>query len=398
MATIKVKLRPSTVVGRAGTIFYIVSHRKTIRLITTKIKLHPIEWDSTQGQVIKSVSNSQMIQNRIDSDIALINRIIKDLNQSGEIYSVEDIVKRYKSPKCHELVLDFMQNQIQMMKKANRFGTALNYEKTRKNFAEFIGKINLPFTAITEQLINDYNTFLIQRGMVRNSISFYMRIMRAVYNKAVKQKLVEQSHPFTEVYTGIDHTRKRAVPESVITQLYKLNLVTGTPLALARDIFIFSFCTRGMAFVDIAYLKKENIQNGMICYARRKTMQTLCIRIEPSIQKIIDRYSTTLSPYIFPILSSLETKEAYEEYQAAINNYNRLLRQLSKILPGNFKLTSYTSRHSWATTARNHNVPISVISAGMGHSSEKTTQIYLAMLENTIIDDANQGIIKSILE
>jgi len=291
-----------------------------------------------------------------------------------------------------------MQNQIRLMRNANRLGTALNYEKTMKNFAEFLGGVNLPFSAMTEQLIADYNAFLVQRGMVRNSISFYMRIMRAVYNKAVRQKLVEQSHPFTEVYTGIDRTRKRAVSETVISQLYKLKLAEGTPLALARDIFIFSYCTRGMAFVDIAYLKKENIQNGVICYARRKTGQLLSVRIEPSIQRIIDRYSSALSPYVFPILTSTETKEAYEEYQTAINNHNRLLRRLSKMLPSGCKLTSYTSRHSWATAARNHNVPISVISQGMGHTSEQTTRIYLTMLENSVIDDANQGLIMSLLE
>jgi len=284
------------------------------------------------------------------------------------------------------------------MRNANRLGTAQNYEKTMKNFTEFLGGVNLPFSAMTEQLVAEYNAFLVQRGMVRNSISFYMRIMRAVYNKAVRQKLVEQSHPFTEVYTGIDRTCKRAVSESVISQLYKLNLAEGTPLALARDIFIFSYCTRGMAFVDIAYLKKENIQNGVICYARRKTGQLLSVRIEPSIQRIIDRYSSALSPFVFPILTSTDTKEAYEEYQIAINNHNRQLKRLSKMLYAGCKLTSYTSRHSWATAARNHNVPISVISAGMGHTSEQTTQIYLTMLENSVIDDANQGLIRSLLE
>ena len=94
----------------------------------------------------------------------------------------------------------------------------------------------------------------------------------------------------------------------------------------------------------------------------------------------------------------METKEAYEEYQVAINNHNRQLRRLSKMLPAGCTLTSYTSRHSWATAARNHNVPISVISAGMGHTSEQTTQIYLTMLENLVIDDANQGLIRSLLE
>ena len=398
MATIKVKLRPSSVVERAGTIYYQVTHRRATQQITTNIRLQPDEWDTISEQVVVSVADKSIIQNRIDSDIALLKRIVKDLNNSGVTYSVGDIVKRFKSPECHVLVLDFMQNQIRLMRNANRLGTALNYEKTMKNFVKSLGGVNLPFSAMTEQVIADYNAFLVQRGMVRNSISFYMRIMRAVYNKAVRQKLVEQSHPFTEVYTGIDRTRKRAVSESVISQLYKLNLAEGTPLALARDIFIFSYCTRGMAFVDIAYLKKENIQNGVICYARRKTGQLLSVRIEPSIQRIIDRYSSALSPYVFPILTSTETKPAYAEYQVAINNHNRQLRRLSKMLPAGCKLTSYTSRHSWATAARNHNVPISVISAGMGHTSEQTTQIYLTMLENSVIDDANQGLIRSLLE
>lgn len=398
MATIKVKLRPSSVVERAGTIYYQVTHRRATQQITTNIRLQPDEWDTIGEQVVVSVADKNIIQNRIDSDIALLKRIVKDLNNSGVTYSVGDIVKRFKSPECHVLVLDFMQNQIRLMRNVNRLGTALNYEKTMKNFVKFLGGVNLPFSAMTEQVIADYNAFLVQRGMVRNSISFYMRIMRAVYNKAVRQKLVEQSHPFTEVYTGIDRTRKRAVSESVISQLYKLNLAEGTPLALARDIFIFSYCTRGMAFVDIAYLKRENIQNGVICYARRKTGQLLSVRIEPSIQRIIDRYSSALSPYVFPILTSTETKPAYEEYQVAINNHNRQLRRLSKMLPAGCKLTSYTSRHSWATAARNHNVPISVISAGMGHTSEQTTQIYLTMLENSVIDDANQGLIRSLLE
>ena len=393
MATIKVKLRPSSVEGRAGTIFYQVTHRRATQQITTNIRLQSNEWDALRESVAVSVADRSIVQNRIDSDIALLKRIVKDLDNSGVNYSVGDIIKRYKSPECHVLVLDFMQNQIRLLRNANRLGTALNYEKTMKNFAEFLGGVNLPFSAMTEQLIADYNAFLVQRGMVRNSISFYMRIMRAVYNKAVRQKLVEQSHPFTEVYTGIDRTRKRAVSESIIAQLHRLMLESGSPLALCRDMFIFSYCTRGMAFVDIAYLKKANLQNGMICYARRKTGQLLSVRIEPSIQRIIDRYIDSDSPYVFPILCSLDANEAYEQYQVALNTHNRLLGRLSEILGCGCKLTSYTSRHSWATAARNHNVPISVISQGMGHTSEQTTQIYLTMLENSVIDDANKGII-----
>lgn len=304
----------------------------------------------------------------------------------------------HKTTESHTSVITFMQNQIRTMRDAGRFGTARNYEKAMRILTEFLHGKDIALDEMTETFIAGYNVFLIRRGMVRNSVSFYMRIMRAVYNKAARQKLVEPAHPFADVYTGIDRTRKRAVQESVISHLHRLELEEGTMLALARDMFIFSYCTRGMAFVDIAYLKKENIRDGMICYARHKTGQQLSIRIEPCMQKIIDRYDYASGHYIFPLLTSDDSTQAYREYQTAINSYNRQLKRLSKMLPGDCKLTSYTARHSWATAARNHNIPISVISAGMGHSSERTTQIYLATLENSIIDDANQRLISSLLE
>ena len=393
MATVKVKLRPSSVEGKAGVIYYQITHNRKTQQITTRLRVCPSDWDADEEKLVASALNRSMIQNRIDSDVALLRRVILDLDSCGVDYSVSDIINRYKSPQSHILVLDYMRSQVEQLRATNRLGTAKNYEKTMSSFGDFLGDVRLPLSALTEQVVTDYNAFLVQRDLVRNSVSFYMRVLRAIYNKAVRQKLIEQQHPFTEVYTGIDRTRKRAVSESIIAQLHRLELEPGTPLALCRDMFVFSYCTRGMAFVDIAYLKKANLQNGMICYARRKTGQLLSVRIEPSIQRIIDRYIDSDSPYVFPILCSLDTNEAYEQYQVALNTHNRLLGRLSEILGCGCKLTSYTSRHSWATAARNHNVPISVISQGMGHTSEQTTQIYLTMLENSVIDDANKGII-----
>lgn len=88
---------------------------------------------------------------------------------------------------------------------------------------------------------------------------------------------------------------------------------------------------------------------------------------------------------------------AFSQYQTALGYYNKLLKRISKILDLDISLSSYTARHSWATAARNHNVPISVISAGMGHTTEKTTQIYLASLESSVIDQANQNILSALV-
>ncbi len=293
-------------------------------------------------------------------------------------------------------IVEYMVAMVGQLTAANRLGTAKNYRKTIGSIERFLDGRVATLGDLDEGFVEEYNIFLVQRGVGRNSRSFYMRILKAVYNRAVKQKLVVQTYPFEGVYTGVDRTRKRAVSEDVVRQLHKLNLPQGSPLALARDLFVFSYCTRGMAFVDIAYLRKENLRGDSIYYSRLKTGQQLCVRVEPCIKSILDRYDNPRTPYLFPILTSTDVVTAYEEYVGALGVYNRQLRALSKMLDCGCSLTSYTPRHSWATAARNHNIPISVISAGMGHTSEQTTRIYLSLLDNSIIDDANQWIIKGL--
>lgn len=296
-------------------------------------------------------------------------------------------------------ILSFIERQVDYLNSCNRYSTARNYMRTKNSLASYCNSCDLPLSLVDESFIEGYNLFLQQRGIVRNSISFYMRILRAVYNKAVRQHLIERQrgNPFANVYTGIDRTRKRAVNEKIISKLYKLNLKSSPVLSLARDMFVFSYCTRGMSFVDMAYLCKSNIKSGEICYSRHKTDQQLVVRIEPVVQRIIDRYANPFSNYIFPILKSCDAAKNFTQYQIALNYYNRQLKRLSGMLQLDCCLTSYVARHSWATSARRHNIPLSVISAGMGHTSERTTQIYLSALENNVIDKANRRIISCLL-
>lgn len=291
--------------------------------------------------------------------------------------------------------LEFMRIRISHLQSCGRFGTARNYERAVSSFSLYLGGGDISLRSVTDSLIDGYGAFLMDRGVMRNTISFYMRILRAAYNRAVKIGLVKQAFPFDNAYTGVDKTCKRAVDERIVSVLSGLDLAPDSPMALARDLFIFSYSTRGMAFVDVAYLKKDDLKNGNIRYSRRKTGQVLRVRIEPGIRMIIDRYAgaSAGSDYVFPILRDTEPKAAYRQYQSALNRYNRMLRRLSGMLPYDCSLTSYTSRHSWATAARRHDVPVSVISAALGHTSERTTQIYLDNIENSVIDAANRKVL-----
>ena len=401
MVKVKVKLRKSTVEGKAGVIYYQLCHKRQSRQITTGIRLFPDQWDARRERVMVSLAGrdaaTAVVQRQIDGDLCLLRAIVRDFEARREEYGLPDVVGRFRSSERFT-VFAFVEKQIACLRADGKLGRARNYRRTLNSFSGFLNGADIPFSLLDERLVGRYNDWLQRRRIVRNTVSFYMRVLRAVFNKAVREGIVPQSSPFRNVYTGVDRTRKRAVGEETVIRLRRLNLEHSPSLALARDIFIFSYCARGMAFVDIAFLRKQDIAGGTIRYVRRKTGQHLTIRIEPCMGDIIERYSqvTRTSDYVFPLLNAKDPVRVFSQYQTALGYYNRRLKRLADLLELEMPLSSYTSRHTWATTARNHNVPLSVISAGMGHASEKTTQIYLASLESSVIDQANRSIIASL--
>ncbi len=396
MVFIKVKLRHSTAPQKPGTVFYLLRKGgKSVRLVT-EYKLFPDEWNEKEQSVVfhekQHSPDVKDIDARIKNDINVLQNIIGKLPPDT---SIKNIAETFQTCIKKQYFLAFIDDQIHDLIKSSAWGTARNYRCARNSFATFLNNRDISIYSMTETLILEYDSWLKKRGITRNSISFYMRILRSVYNKAAEELFFDSEHLFGKVYTGIDRTRKRAVNEETIIQLKNLNLSEYKTLSYARDIFIFSFYTRGMAFVDIAYLKKNCIKNGSIRYIRHKTGQIINIRIESCMEKIMNRYHTK-NDYIFPIITSSDENIAYKQYQNSLSYYNKQLKKISILLGLSSPLTSYTARHTWATAARNKNIPLSVISAGMGHTSEKTTQIYLASLDNSIIDEANKFIINSL--
>lgn len=402
MVKVRIKLRLSSVPGKAGTVFYRLSHQKTVKQITTPIHLLPEVWnvagECLRDDAIEENPHLSAVQRLIDNDIALVWQIIQSNEVQSKKFSLQCVVDAFHTSGRSGKVLAYMQHLVDDLLAKGKRGTARNYRCTLASFSAFLNGKDIPFSLLNEPLMLEYVGWLERRGVLRNSSSFYMRNLRSMYNKAVRKQGIRHLQPFQNVYTGIDKTSKRAVSEELIARLLRLELSYSPRLAFARDLFIFSYCTRGMAFVDIAYLCKTDIKNGYICYARRKTSQKLLIRIEGCVQKIIDRYAirTQDTPYVFPIIHSADDKKAYSQYQTGLRYYNKCLKEIAALLGDGIILTSYTPRHSWASIARNHHVPISIISEGMGHASEKTTQIYLASLDNSLIDNANSEIIFSL--
>lgn len=402
MATVKVKLRKSSVEGKAGSIYYQLCHKQSSRQITTRMHVPSQWWDAKKGTFINEADNSGMsarYQRQIEKDLQCIRRILCEWDGAGKDYTLADVIASFHTwNEKGDTILSCLTALTDELKNDGQWGNTRNLQRAMNSFSGFLRGVDIPLNQVDERLIIEYEQWLRSRKVSRNSSSFYMRTLRSAYNKVISTRRLEQTYPFQSVYTGVERTRKRAVHEDIMVRLQKLDLTRSAPLAFSRDLFIFSYCTRGMAFVDIAYLKKENISGGMLSYVRHKTGQRLTVRIEPPIGEIIKHYEPYVrnSPYLFPIITSNDPEEAYRQYQTALGYHNRKLKKLGKLTGENLRLSSYTARHSWATVARNHNVPLSIISAGMGHTSEKTTLIYLESVENSLIDKANEGILKAL--
>ena len=397
MATVKLKFRASTQDGKEGRLYYQIIQKRMIRQINTTYKVSAKEWDNSNSRlIIPEVKNTRRnylenIDNRIKLDLNRILQIISSFDRKNKEYTADDIVNTFNKRLREITLFDFMQNIISRLVELRKYRTSETYKTTLNSFMKFRSGEDLLLSDISADMIIDYEAHLINKGLTMNTVSFYMRILRAVYNRAIEKEIVEYSNPFKKVYTGVDKTMKRALSITDIKRIKELDL--SPDMMYARDMFLFSFYTRGMSFVDMAYLRKQDLNGGIITYRRRKTGQQLHIKWENCMQEILERYPTFDTKYLLPIIIN-NTKEDRKQYQNVQGLLNRRLKKIGKILGLSIPLTLYLARHSWATVAKNNNIPISVISEGMGHDSESTTQIYLASLDTSVIDEANNLIIK----
>lgn len=400
MTTVKVKFRPSTVEGRPGTIVCLVTHRRIARQITTGYKVFPCEWDEERSEPIPVSDNSRTdIVNRITqklrSDMERLSAIIERFESQSRNYSSDDVVEEFRRTGGENTFFIFMENAIERLRQLNHSGTAKNYSAALGSFKRFRNSEDIPIGSIDHILMEDYQAYLKSAGLTPNSISFYMRILRAVYNRAVEQELTIDRNPFRTVFTGVEKTRKRAISISDIKRIRDLDLSLKPNLEFARDLFLFLFLCRGMSFIDAAFLKKSDIRNGVLSYRRHKTGQSLHIKVIRQIEEIINRYSNKDSPYLLPIITRPHCDER-RQYETALRRINKSLKIITHMVKLPIPLTTYVSRHAWASIAKSKNIPVNVISDALGHDSIATTQIYLASIDTSTIDRANELIIKDL--
>ena len=404
MATVKIKFRASSVAGKEGTLYYHIIHQRKLRWISTDYHVYPEEWNARKSSVIVSNSNNrqahlQLIQSQIDWEMKQMQCIIHDKEMDGVSYSVDDLANEIQQLPTSQSVFTFFRKQIAKKEQMQCVGTKNNYTNAVNRFVEFRNQKDLTFSQMTADMMEMYQAWLWNRGVRQNTVSFYLRTLRTLHHKAVEAGQATSNDIFAHVQTANERTAKRAISVKDIRKIEKLELQIGSSIDKARDLFLLSFYLRGMAFVDMAFLKKSDLKCGMVSYNRRKTHQNLNIEWIKPMQAIIDKYAeqTKDSPYMLPILTGKETSP-YTQYRKVEYNTNYNLKKIGKMIGLKIPLTTYVARHTWASIALHMNIPIATISEGMGHNSYKTTQIYLESIDVATINEANRRIIRKILK
>lgn len=308
--------------------------------------------------------------------------------------SEKEFLQESATAESHTLV-EFAEKVVAQLGERKEHRLTETYSCAMRSFMRFRKGKDIDLVDITRKMIEDYEHYLKLEGLTLNSISFYMRILRAIFNRAVREGLVRDSRPFSNVFTKMTKTSKRAVPIEVIQKLAVAEIKNKTEL-LARDLFLFSFYTRGMSFVDIAFLKKSDIHNGYLIYKRKKTGRELKVAWRPQIQDIVDKHPSYDGEHLLGVLDKQQSKSLRDQYHYKQCHINEAQKRLANRLELGIHLTMYVARHSWATIAKEQNIPISVISDSMGHNSEKTTRIYLKNVDADVIDRSNDLLIEAV--
>ena len=296
---------------------------------------------------------------------------------------------------------------IGRLRKEGRHSTAHVYKNALFSFSKFCDTPNVSFRQVTRERLRCYGQYLYECGLKLNTISTYMRMLRSIYNRGVEAGSAPYvPRLFHDVYTGVDVRQKKALAAS---ELHKLLYEDPKSERLRRTqaiaALMFQFC--GMSFADLAHLEKSALESNVLRYNRIKTKTPMSIEILDSARGMINQLRNNQDAlpdcpdYLFDILrgdKKRKDERAYREYQSALRRFNNNLRELARKLYLKSPVTSYTFRHSWATTAKYRGVSIEMISESLGHKSIKTTQIYLkgfGLKERTEVNKGNLSYVRN---
>ena len=346
------------------------------KYVSLGVSVLPQFWDFTKNQPKKNCPNKAYIEKIIaDKSSEFAERIIELKAEKKEFTATTLTEHLTDGTRAKRTVGEVFLSQIENLKQTGRTGYALSHREVYNSLLKFNGHLNIYFSEIDTVWLKRYETWLRGQGFSENTIGRRFRTLRAVYNVAIEEKCVKADYyPFKSYKVSKLHqaTAKRAISKADIMRIieYRSN---DFYKQFAVDLFAFGYFMGGINFVDIAYLKTDNIVDGRLIYTRRKTHKLIRLPLQLKAQEIIERYRQDGALFLFPILSAFHKTEQQQRNRVhkVISKVNERLKEVGKELEIPIDLTTYVSRHSFATVLKREGVSTSIICESLGHSSEK---------------------------
>lgn len=377
-------------------IIYRITHYKKVYTINSGASILEYYWDSDNSKVKTDYPNAKLLNLKLLKDYVNIERTILMLDDDFTIEKLRNIIKG-EAPNSSKSFKKFAQDLINKMLATNNTGNALVYKTATNRFLNFYGK-DIMFDEIDYKLLEKFRHHLQLQGLKQNSISNYFRTIRAIFNKAIKHKIVDRAYyPFYDISIKSQRTANRTISKEDIIRLNTLSLEPNSQCYKALKYFMLSFYLRGMSFTDMAYLKRSNIINGRLHYTRRKTHKCYTIKLFTQAESIINHLHQIDDIYLLPVLTndiiedSIDAKRIIKQW---IKTTNKYLKRLSMELQCESSITTYSSRYAFANIAKQLGYSNELIAEALGHSyGNRTTAIYLDTFDTNKIDNMHYNII-----
>lgn len=379
--------------------FRIIINRKSFH-ISAGFNVEASYWLEVKQQISTRytlLGNVTRLNNFLQREKSRILDKLLELQESGKLDRLSfPVIKQFILQKSAEtLSLHYISLIIKDLEDAKKFGNAKVYTTLLRSISDFVSKKEFPLNQINYRWLQKYEIWYLSKGNSINGLGIKLRTLRAVINQAIKtEKLTQDMYAFKDYPIKHEETRKRAISREDLIKILRFEPQTQRQTR-AKDYFLISFYLMGASFVDIAMLKIKNIIQDRIEYKRQKTGKLHSIPLSNPLIEIIDKYRNgkTENEFILNVVKSVDPKIQLKQISDELRRYNKSLKEIGKICEIESSISSYVARHSYATSAKKLGVPISVISESLGHTTEKTTQIYLDSFENDVVDKYHKLIV-----
>lgn len=358
--------------------------------------IHVSHWNDELQMVLPTLPDHEPINLKISGTKSRLKKLLLLAELNNTSPELDDIIKgispqrESQSKQSNNSIIKYGREQIKLLIKSGNIGNAFVYTNAVNKLREYTNTDNFPFQSLTYQKLTEFNAYMLSSGIKVNTASVYLRTLRAIYNRAIKEGIVSANqYPFRGFKIKNEKTISRSLTihemKSIANREYEIN----SSIWHWRNYFLLSFCLIGINFADLLKLKSSNIIDGRVVFRRSKTGKIYSIKLHDKTKELLSYYLNTDSDYLLPVLKSGCTPiQMKNDIKQAVKTCNDYLKRIAGDCSITKPISSYYARYSFANIARSLGYSKDIIAEALGHEyGNRVTGIYLDNYSNDVIDE-----------